>query len=436
MDFITYVQEALLEQLPQLVKSYEENVRASDLGTMERSVRQMTHELGNSLLRVWLEGQDERYPSAEKACIHCGEQAQYVKRRAGTVITLLGRVSYRRAYYGCSHCGHGFYPLDERLGIAAGQMSEEVVKLAGLFGIEDAFGTSQDLLKRATLLDLSPNSIRKASRQMGQAVVEQEQDLQQQSQSLEAQRQHKRTTPKPRRLYGSLDGYMVLLDDGWHEMKAGTWWTTRTTAQGELKATDIHYYTDLLAAHEFSDLVWATGFDHLADQAVELVFVADGAEWIWNIVDLHFPNAIQIVDWYHACSYLTPVAKTAFTDPTAQTLWIEKMTTALWNGQLDTVIDACRTLAPPASKRDDHPAALAVTYFTNQRSRMDYPAYRAAGLQVGSGTMESACKRLGLERLKIAGACWSHDGARLIAKARAVYLSGRWDTIQPARQIA
>ena len=429
MDFITHVQQVMMQQIPEMIKSYEGDLSASSLSEMETALKQMTHELGSEILGQWLEAQEKKYPDECKPCVHCGAEASYIRRRQGMSITLQGRVYYRRTYYACSSCQQGFYPLDERLGIEAGQMSTEVVQLAALFGIEDAFGTCHDFLKRATLLELSPNSMRKASQMVGEGVVSHEKALHERSQSLEAQREQQRSDHKPQRLYGSLDGFMVLLDDGWHEMKAGTWWTTKITTQGEIKAQDIRYYTDLLPAQDFSDLVWATGFEYKADQAQELIFVADGAEWIWNIVQQHYPQAVQIVDWYHACTYLTPVAKVAFKTLREREDWIKEVKTALWDGDLDAVIVACQTYVQPDLKREDDPAQQAVTYYSNNRQRMNYPAYRAQGLQIGSGTMESGCKRIGLERLKIAGARWSRDGARLVAKARAAYLSGDWDKL-------
>jgi len=429
MDFITHLQQALTQEIPEIMESYTGDNCVKSLSEMEVALKQMLHELGNDILGQWLEAQEQHYPDDCKTCVHCGAEAGYVRRRKGMSITLQGRVYYRRAYYACPHCHQGFYPLDERLGIAAGQMSAEVVQLAALFGIEDAFGTGRDLLQRATLLDLSPNSIRKASQQVGQRVVAHEADLYERSQSLETQREQQRDTVKPQRLYGSLDGFMVLLEDGWHEMKAGTWWTSTTSRQGETKAENIHYYTDLLPAQDFSDLVWATGFAHQADQAQELIFVADGAEWIWNIVQHHYPQAVQIVDWYHACEYIAPVAKVAFNDPLAREHWIHAVKTALWEGQLDKVIAACQDYVNLEMKREADPAQQAVTYYRNNRQRMDYPTYRAQGYQIGSGTMESGCKRVGLERLKIAGARWSSEGARLVAKARATYLSDDWDKL-------
>lgn len=64
----------------------------------------------------------------------------------------------------------------------------------------------------------------------------------------------------------------------------------------------------------FAKLAWATGCQRGADVARELVFVADGALWIWELVELKFPQAVQIVDWYHAVKYLTPTADAIYDD--------------------------------------------------------------------------------------------------------------------------
>lgn len=427
MDFITYLQQNMMEQLPEFIKSYEGDVSVVSLSTMEKQVKEMTFELGNEIIGRWLEAQDQKYPDDEKPCPHCGSQAKYKRRREGVSRTLQGRVCYSRTYYVCDDCHCGFYPLDMKLDIKPGQMSDEVVQLAALFGIDDAFGTGQDLLKRSALLELSPNSIRKATHIVGEKVIAHEQGLMEKSHNLEIQKHRLPSEDSPQRLYGSMDGFKVLFDDGWHDMKAGVWWTPKTDKHGEVKAENLQYYTDFLPASEFSPLVWATGFEQKADMAKELIFVADGAEWIWRIVDQHYPQAVQIVDWFHACAYIVPVAKVAFSDLQKQDEWAENVKSDLWDGKLDAVIDACKQVVDP--QRDDDPAQKAVTYYHNNRHRMDYARYRECGYQIGSGTMESGCKQLGLARLKIAGARWSPEGARLVAKARATYLSGRWDEI-------
>ena len=119
MDFTTYLQASMLAALPEMIEGYEGEKQAGSLSEMEVAVRQMMQATGNEVLRQWLEAQEERYPADEQTC-ECGQAAQYVRRREGMTITLLGRVYYRRAYYLCEHCRQGHYALDERLGIQPG----------------------------------------------------------------------------------------------------------------------------------------------------------------------------------------------------------------------------------------------------------------------------------------------------------------------------
>jgi hypothetical protein len=410
MEFITALKAALINSIAPVVK--EEAGAAESLTAMEVAVKAMLQEVGNAVMQQWLEGQDEKYPAAKRACA-CGGQAGYVRRRAGVSLTLLGRVRYQRAYYVCPSCHQGQSPLDERLGIKPGQMSEEVVKVAALLGVEDAYGSSRALLAQTTLLELSANSIRHACHQIGAQVEAREAQMKQRSQDLQAQK--RQLQPEPR-VYGSLDGFLVRFEDGWHEMKAGAFWTT----DGQGRARELEYYTDTISADEFSHLVWARGFARGAHLAQQLVFVADGAKWIWRIVEQHFPNAIQIVDWYHASSYLVKIAHTAFGDTSPQAKrWLEAQQTHLYEGRLGSVTAACRAVIRLAPKA----VADARSYFATHRTRLRYAKFRALGLQIGSGSMESGCKQLGLERLKIAGAQWSVAGARKLAKARAAFLS-------------
>jgi hypothetical protein len=311
MEFITRLEAALVKTVSEVMKEEAGERKAENLSEMEQAVQGLNQAVGNEVMRQWLEGQDEKYPADEREC-ECGGQAAYVRRRRGMVITLQGRVYYRRAYYLCPGCGQGHYPVDEQLDIRPGEMSEQVVKQAGLLGVQDAFGAARETLKMLTLLELSPSSIQKASWMLGDSVLAREAALLKRSQDFDCQLEQRRRGDKPTRLYGSLDGFMVPLEDGWHEMKAGAWWTTTQRRDGTLAAQDIRYYVDRLPADAFADLVWATGFEQQADQALELIFVADGARWIWDLVERLFPHAVQIVDWYHACRYLTLVAQVAW----------------------------------------------------------------------------------------------------------------------------
>jgi len=65
---------------------------------------------------------------------------------------------------------------------------------------------------------------------------------------------------------------------------------------------------------------------------------------------------------------------------------------------------------------------------------MDYATYRRKGYQIGSGTIESACKQLGVQRMKVPGATWNLEGARLTAKSRAALLSDQWEMLTARRE--
>lgn len=391
MEFITALQKAFEASVGKVLENSE--VQAESLSEMEISLKGMLHQIGKSVMAAWLERQDAKYPADHLPCA-CGGHSHYERRRAGMSITLHGRLTYRRAYYVCPTCHRGLYPLDRRLGITPGQMSEEVIKAAALLGVNDAFMSGREQLWALTGLELSSNSVRHACQQVGEAVLAQEASWHAQSQSLAAQglHPHQPCADHPKRLYGSLDGTYVLLDSGWHELKVGVWWMEASQQR------QVCYYTDLLPASEFSELVWTTGFHYAAHQTQELIFVADGAEWIWLIVQRHFPQAIQIVDWYHASAYLAPIAQAAFADATPAQEWLQQARSLLWHGHLAALFGWCRSLMTTAPEA----VSKALSYFAHNRTRLRYDRFRARGFQIGSGVRESACKQISMERLKIA----------------------------------
>lgn len=418
---------------------YINEAEAVDLGEIEQGMRALLQTVGQQAMAQVLTKSDQTTPSIRCAC---QQKARYRCRREGMVITVFGRVRYKRSYYVCDRCGHGEKPLDKRLGIEPGQMSPGLKPLLALLGIQTSFDEAAALAEKLLLLTISDNSIRKAVQWVGQRQETREQKWEKLSDWHHYMDDPDRqAAPAPRRKYGSIDGVMVPTQGEWRELKTLCWynvtplserqWPSRYNARvGELealKATDIRYHCDIADVDTFSTLLWATGCHYLVDRAQELVFVCDGAKWIWRLVEENFPDAIQILDWYHAVEYLTPIAQTLFHEVDQQTTWIETMKAHLWHSRTQTVIDQCRALA-------DHPAAAepatkAATYFENNLARMDYAHFRQQGYFIGSGTVESGCKQISTMRLKRSGARWLEEGARWVAKARAVWLSGQWDDV-------
>ena len=150
--------------------------------------------------------------------------------------------------------------------------------------------------------------------------------------------------------------------------------------------------------------------------------VGDGAKWIWNTVAELFPNAVCIVDVWHARERLWEVGRAVHGAGTRQCrAWSEKVCAALSEGRIKDVLRELRRHAgePAADK--------AIGYFVNNRSRMRYPRYRAMGLLIGSGVVESSCGTLVAARFKRGGMRWSRAGANDILPLRACIRSGLYD---------
>ena len=434
MDKYTAIGEIIAAELEaEEVESFSE---------LEKRVRQVIKQIGNAALAVSLAKRSQAEKAQKHEC-QCGKRMQEERQRTAQLQTLFGMVTYQRTIYVCGGCGTRNYALDEQLGLRPNAMSAEVERLAGLLGSQMPFEKGSLVFEELMLVSLSDHSLSKATQAYGKAVEEQEAAWKRQAEDPQELLRQQRENKHPRRLYGSIDGGLVptRAETGepqpWRELKVGAWFVARghppSTPNGhwKIKAEHITYYTDIVPAEEFGPLLWATGVQRQAQLADELIFLGDGARWIWDLVDLYFPDAIQIVDWFHACQYLAPVAQAAFANKAEQQGWLEHMKTLLWNGQLDDLIAACQQHIN--SGQSDDPARKAVTYYTNNRQRMDYPSYRANGYHIGSGTIESGVKQIAAQRLKVSGARWNLSSARLVAKARAAFLSGQWTALAARR---
>lgn len=445
MEFTIEELVPIAEQMAALCVKKMEDGKDKHIMKIEEGVRQGLKKLGCMVLRGTLmkaEGVRER----EIAC-GCGGKLKFQRRRGAKIESMFGWVSYERNYYAECECGKGKAPLDEEFGLEPGEITPGLARLLALAGSGLAFGESTGWIQEFLLLELSENSIRKETQGFGQFQVDCEEKLIGQYQDEAHLQERLRTeTERPEQLYGSLDGAHVRIEDPdedekWREMKTGCWYQVEPVPSGQqtqrhhkkeeighqaLRAKDQQYYCDIQEVDDFEPLFWATGCQAKADLATELIFLGDGAKWIWRLVDTHYPNAVQIVDWHHAEEYLEKVAKDAFPKGEKRNSWLADTRTALWWGNTSFVIRGCEALAPRSEE-----ASAALTYFRNNQHRMYYDQFREQGYMIGSGTIESACKQIVSHRLRCSGAQWKVEGARLTAKARAAWLSHNddWETL-------
>ena len=420
------------------------------IAQIETEMRETLRQIGLQALGLLLSSLQQT-PASEIAC-SCGGKLHYQRMRPATVISVFGRVSYERAYYAGCHCKEGNAPLDGQYGLEPGAVTAGLAALLALAGIEFSYDESPKWLGAYLLFEVAANTVRTETEQMGALQEEQEETFVQHSQDEKYLQERQRNPGEVvTRMYGSIDAAKVRIEprpkqgeekaehEDWRDMKVLCWYEVetvspaqRTTRQREkalreqnvLRAKNMRYFCDITEADDFGKLLWATGCEVNADLSPELVFLGDGAIWIWNLVAKYFSKSIQIVDWYHAEEYLEKVANAAFPDLAQRAIWLETAKQTLWDGQVELIISACRTLSVSCDL-----ARKAVHYFDTNTERMRYDRFRAAGYMIGSGTIESGCKQIVTQRLKLPGAQWTVDGAVKTAKARAAWLSGHWQSL-------
>ncbi len=286
-------------------------------------------------------------------------------------------------------------------------------------------------------VDISPNTVRRATHTLGKRQQEAEEAWYAQSEDQEAQREREKAfAERSRRVYASLDGGFVPVRQGqngeenWREAKVVTWYRERRpSGSDQRRVQDVALYGTLEGKEDFGELFWASGYHYGADLAEEQIVIADGAAWIWDLVQTHFPQAVQILDWTHAVEYLHEVHRAwSPEDEEAGAQWLADHKALLWDGEVERVITHCNLLAA-AGGSTAKAASTAAGYFRKHRHRMKYAYFREQGYFIGSGTVESGVKRLSSARMKIAGARWNRDGGELVLKARSVLLNHAWQSL-------
>lgn len=223
----------------------------------------------------------------------------------------------------------------------------------------------------------------------------------------------------------SMDGGMVnVFGEGWKELKVALVGSvvaeepapsdrlpmvhTQPLRYGAVLG-DLAAFTPVLL-----DVATSAGFG----KASRSCLTADGAAWIWNLADTHFPDSVQILDWYHACQHLSDAAQALFPDrPTSATTWLQTHTDALFEGHV----------APLVAELERAKLSEPAAYFRTHAARTHYADFQEAGYPIGSGSVESEVKQF-KHRLDGPGMSWSRPGIQHMIRLRAAVLDGSFDS--------
>jgi hypothetical protein len=381
---------------------------------------------------------DEQGPHL--AC-SCGGCARYVGRREKTFQTLLGPLRLERAYYLCPDCRRGWAPRDQALGLVGSRLSPGLMRMVGTVGSMVSFEEGSKLLDDLAGVQVPPKQVERTSKTLGHEIAQDERQATEPDPLVE---------PLPGTLYVGLDGTGVPMrpaelhdrrgkqPDGsakTREVKLCAIWSAESRDNNDRPMRDpgsVSYTGAIESAatsdtdkqlSAFAQRVEREALRRSFYQAPRQVVLGDGAAWIWNVADELFPQAIQIVDRFHAKDYLSRVGKDIY-GPTSElaTAWIKARYGELDTGQIDSIVTALKI-----HQTHSEAARTAIEYFNNHRQRMAYPTFEAQGLCTSTGVLEAGCKITVGARLKQAGMHWSLQGANAIIALRCNRLSGRFE---------
>ena len=164
--------------------------------------------------------------------------------------------------------------------------------------------------------------------------------------------------------------------------------------------------------------------------------LTDGAEWTKNQVDLHFPGAIHIIDFYHAREHVTRLAQLLFPNhPVQAQAYDQQWGELLKQGQAGEIVRQARDLT--ARRRDaNKDIKNEIGYLDKNQDRMRYDQYRAQGLFIGSGVIEAGCRHVIGQRFKQSGMFWTERGANAILALRCCIKSNRFEDFWEYRAAA
>lgn len=389
------------------------------LGTMEEAAFENSKDFGKIQFEQWLQTQEEQEPKEARVCKGCGQKLlPQAQKRSRTLHTVHGEFRYARYYYYCRECRRGESPLDEQIGAPAeGEASDGLKKRALDFAINAPYEEASERFFMHYGLTLSTHVLRCMVERLPLPSFE----------STERCTSDERITVQ-------VDGTMLPTRQGYKEAKLATISAEKHHVQGNKAKrgmlTQARYVASLGSVDAFADLLKPALVKRLGpkqrsrgEQGPEVVWVGDGAPWLWKLQKKLCPQAIPILDWVHAVSHGLQCGIEFFGQqhPGLQSLWQQRIKQLLFDGKVDQLLQElsqCRIFVRGQKRKTLNQL---ISYYRANRKRMDYQRHRDAGRIIGSGLVESAHRHVLQIRMKRAGQHWSPKGAEKMARLRCLY---------------
>lgn len=416
-------EEKLKQQICEIVAIFKENFEKNrGIFGIEGEADQMTKLAKLEFMKNKIEAYNRGYKGNSIRCSKCGTVTKrYKGDESKTFRFESGELKILRSRYVCCTCNESSYPLDEELGLVSGKEQGKLREKSALIGILSPYNMCPDVCMVLLGSDTHAQTVRRLTLR--------------ESERYEASQvavNTKLAVAAQDTVYLEVDGHMCPTrdertsskDQGYREAKAVIAFNGKDVAdvsKNRCQITEQILKAKITTASEFNLIFSSVYTFSNASNAHQVVALADGAHWIWNIIDKVAPEAIQILDFSHAKSYLYKAAELIYGNSDLAVPWVKKQEDLLFEDAITTVLDTLKTHASITGIND------IITYFTYHQHRMRYGTFKKMNLYIGSGAIESAGKRIAQARVKGGGMRWNIGDLNKLLYLRCSWLDSSWN---------
>lgn len=370
-------------------------------------------------------------------CPFCEKPLHRKRVEPKAISTTQGQFTLERPYFYCSGCHHGFYPLDEALGLAPGRHQYDVQKRITQTAAEVPFKGASQLLEQLTGLRVSDGCAHDTLTAVAQSatvglVIPDREEIERRI----AQAAEEDPNEPP---------VLVISSDGAHgrtRPKAPRKGKRGKGQYKEIKGFRIYLLTpqdrviSVASWHEFQDSdtlgqALEVAADRIPQDRIRVCLIGDGASWVWTEMVRRFPHSKKILDFYHCFEHLHGVARSQYGEGEQAwegRQWAERNMIRLCEGDKASVIAGLRGLEPRTEDTREEIRKL-IVYLENHAEQINYFQDLEDGYPIGSGAMESANKFICHTRMKRSGAWWVMDTGNDMLRIRCAIHNGTFDRV-------
>jgi len=432
------VQDAQLRETEAVFKLIRQSAADGkvDLARFERMLRDALLKDGACMFERFL---NNEMPSLIKPpSLRSGER--FHSRQDMTVCTLFGPLKLRRDYYSGPRGGR--FPLDETLALHRHYTPAVTQLMCWASAMDSSFELASETLSRFAGLTIPGRQVQRVVNDLGSQASAwmRNRPPQQRSAPVEILNIQADMTGIPMRPE-ELKGIKGKQPDGsakTRQIKTGCVFTQSLDANGDPQRDPLSstYLTKFCDVADFGALLRSEAMKRGYANARKTVFIGDGAEWIWNIADDCFKDAVQIVDFYHACEHLHSLCQLLEPDESKGKALFSAWRKRLRNNGLPRLIIETAKYAAGLDQNLRKQIDAELNYFNKNAGRMTYRTFRSKGYFIGSGAVEGACRHIVAQRAKLSGMRWLCSGADNVLAFRSIIKSGLFDNYCVSRKAA